>query len=172
MSNITDTAKKNFEQKLVKNPYPGRGLVLGMDEGEKNMIQLYWIMGRSENSRNRVFEAEGTTVRTKPADPSKCMDPSLIIYNAMMEMDRIYIVTNGNQTDTIKETMEKISYLFSGIEMGSLDVKKQKNVGGFEKLRNTLAETIMGKKRGLTIIGPAKVIHKIEKNPEELRLFM
>lgn len=72
----------------------------------------------------------------------------------------------------IKDTMEKISYLFSGIEMGSLDVRKQKNVNGFEKLRNSLAEVIMGKKRGLTIIGPAKVIHRIEKNPEELRLFI
>ena len=76
------------------------------------------------------------------------------------------------EADLIKDTMEKISYLFSGIEMGSFEAKSQKNMGGFEKLRTSLAEVITGKKRGLTIIGPAKVIHKIEKNPEELRLFM
>lgn len=72
----------------------------------------------------------------------------------------------------IKNTMKKISYLFSGIEMGTLDMKKEKDASALEKFRSTLADTILGKKRGLTIIGPAKIVHKIEKNPKELRLFM
>lgn len=80
--------------------YPGRGIVAGMNErGEK--VLVYFIMGRSENSRNRVFVAEGEGLRTQAADPSAVVDPSLIIYSAVRTFGDRTIVTNGDQTDTI-----------------------------------------------------------------------
>ena len=69
-------------------------------------IQLYWIMGRSDNSRNRVFEAEGTVLRTKAADPSTMKDPSLVIYEAMLEHGDHYIMSNGDQTRTIFQSLQ------------------------------------------------------------------
>jgi len=86
---------------LRDNPYPGRGIIVGMDESGGALVQVYWIMGRSANSRNRVFESEGGHVWTAAADASKVKDPSLIIYNAMRELKGLYVVTNGDQTDTI-----------------------------------------------------------------------
>ena len=103
MNTPTDTpsviAKANFNS-LKANPYPGRGLVLGRDKSGKYLIQVYWIMGRSENSRNRVFSCEGGRVFTEPADPTKVKDPTLIIYNAMGELEGSFTVSNGDQTDT------------------------------------------------------------------------
>lgn len=96
--------KKNF-RRLARNPYPGRGIVIGMDESGENMVQIYWIMGRSPNSRNRVFEAQLGLLRTSAADPAKVSDPSLIIYNAMRELGAHYIVSNGDQTDTIAQEL-------------------------------------------------------------------
>ncbi|MCL5270606.1 MAG: IMP cyclohydrolase [bacterium] len=90
----------NYEA-LQHNPYPGRGIVVGMDESGRLMVQVYWIMGRSANSRNRIFESEWGELRTAAADPTKVKDPSLIIYNAMRELKDVYIVSNGDQTDTI-----------------------------------------------------------------------
>ncbi len=92
---------------LRTNPYPGRGLVIGMDKSGRNFIQAYWIMGRSENSRNRIFtkDKEGS-LRTAPADPAKMKDPSLIIYRAMAEQNDIHVVSNGDQTETVL-TMER-----------------------------------------------------------------
>jgi len=69
------------------------------------MVQIYWIMGRSPNSRNRVFEAQLGLLRTSAADPAKVSDPSLIIYNAMRELKDLYIVSNGDQTDTVYQTL-------------------------------------------------------------------
>lgn len=69
------------------------------------ICQLYWIMGRSDNSRNRVFEAEGSVLRTKAADPSKMQDPSLVIYEAMLEHGSNYIMSNGDQTRTIYQSL-------------------------------------------------------------------
>lgn len=87
---------------LAMNPYPGRGIVIGMDEFGKNMVQVYWIMGRSDNSRNRVFSSDDDgRLFTEAADPAKMQDPSLVIYNAMMECDGRYVVSNGSQTDDI-----------------------------------------------------------------------
>ncbi|MCD6405593.1 MAG: inosine monophosphate cyclohydrolase [Planctomycetes bacterium] len=97
-------AEKNLEA-LRGNAYPGRGLVIGLDEDGRHLVQVYWIMGRSANSRNRVFVADGPTLRTEPADASKVEDPSLIIYNAMSEFEGTCIVTNGNQTDTIYDAL-------------------------------------------------------------------
>lgn len=86
---------------LRANPYPGRGIVIGLSDDAAALYQVYWIMGRSENSRNRVFVADGARLSTAPADPAKVKDPSLIIYNAMDEFGGHHVVTNGDQTDTI-----------------------------------------------------------------------
>jgi Archaeal IMP cyclohydrolase len=88
-------------KKLQENEYPGRGIVIGMSPDGKKYIQLYWIMGRSENSRNRVFEVKENFVRTKAFDESKMTDPSLIIYDPIKSIKDYHIVGNGNQTDTI-----------------------------------------------------------------------
>ena len=92
---------KTIEQALSKNTYPGRGILLGMTkDGEKAMA--YFIMGRSENSRNRIFvETEGGGLKTEAFDPSKVTDPSLIIYHPVRRYNGMTIVTNGDQTDTI-----------------------------------------------------------------------
>jgi IMP cyclohydrolase len=92
---------KTFENRLKESRYPGRGIVIGMTPDGRNIVQVYWIMGRSENSRNRIFEYNGTTLRTRAFDESKLTDPSLVIYNAMRECREMHIVTNGDQTDTI-----------------------------------------------------------------------
>ena len=105
MSNGKEIAQKNLQERLKKNPYPGRGLVLGMDDTGRRLVQVYWIMGRSENSRNRIFAHDGRRVWTEAADPAKCKDPSLIIYNAADELAGVYVVTNGDQTDTIVRAM-------------------------------------------------------------------
>lgn len=93
-------AQKNLKA-LSENPYPGRGIVLGLHENGKSAVQVYWIMGRSENSRNRVFESEDGRLFTVAADPSKVKDPSLIIYNAMRSIHKTHIVSNGHQTDDV-----------------------------------------------------------------------
>jgi len=85
---------------LSENPYPGRGIVMGLDETGKNLVQIYWIMGRSANSRNRIFvKDDENSVNTAPADASKVEDASLIIYTAMKESSSsIFAVSNGHQT--------------------------------------------------------------------------
>jgi IMP cyclohydrolase len=93
-------ALQNLEA-LGANPYTGRGLVVGLNKNGNNFVQVYWVTGRSENSRNRVFECEDGGLFTVPADPSKVKDPSLIIYNAMRERGRYFVVSNGEQTDTV-----------------------------------------------------------------------
>lgn len=94
-------AQANF-LRLALNSYPGRGIIAGMDESGKNLVQVYWIMGRSENSRNRVFSSDDNgRLFTEAADPGKMKDPSLVIYNAMVECDGRYVVSNGSQTDDI-----------------------------------------------------------------------
>jgi hypothetical protein len=105
MSAPQDAAQRNLDERIRRNSYPGRGLVLGMDEAGDHLVQAYWIMGRSANSRNRVFCADGGSVWTEAADPAKMQDPALIIYNAMRELTGVYIVSNGDQTDTIFQTL-------------------------------------------------------------------
>lgn len=98
---------------LRKNAYPGRGIVIGLDDTGEYFVQVYWIMGRSENSRNRVFGKDADTGRvfTEAADSAKVRDPSLIIYNAMAEIGDCFVVSNGDQTDTvIKAVAEKKSF--------------------------------------------------------------
>ena len=98
-------AASHFERHLRQNPYPGRGLVVGRSSVDPGWVMLYWVMGRSANSRNRRFVAEGGTLRTVPVDPRLVSDPSLIIYEAMLELPGIYLVSNGAQTRTLYETL-------------------------------------------------------------------
>ena len=105
MSDLADRAEHAFARRLAQNPYPGRGLVLGRSEDGETWLQLYWIMGRSANSRNRVFVAAGTTLRTEPFDASAVEDPSLILYDAMLELERVYLVSNGDQTRTLRDAL-------------------------------------------------------------------
>ena len=89
---------------LQSNPYPGRGILLGRSADNKHAVISYFIMGRSENSRNRVFEETEDGIRTKAFDESKMTDPSLIIYHPVRRLDSgVTIVTNGDQTDTIRD---------------------------------------------------------------------
>ena len=86
---------------LAANTYPGRGIVVGLSEDKKYAVSAYFIMGRSENSRNRVFIEEGNEVIIHPFDASKVEDPSLIIYSPIRKYENKLIVTNGDQTDTV-----------------------------------------------------------------------
>ena len=93
-------------QELRGNTYPGRGIVLGKSEDGSKMVIAYFIMGRSENSRNRVFVEQEDGIRTEAFDPSKLSDPSLIIYAPVRVLNGKTIVTNGDQTDTIYDFMK------------------------------------------------------------------
>ena len=102
-----DIYRKDSMATLVKdNAYVGRGIVIGKTADAKKAVVAYFIMGRSENSRNRVFVAEGDGVKTRAFDESKMQDPSLVIYNAVRVFDGTTIVTNGDQTDTIYNFLE------------------------------------------------------------------
>ena len=101
--------KINSIKELTRDPYVGRGIIVGMSEDGKSAVAAYFIMGRSANSRNRVFAEHDGAVFTEPFDASKVEDPSLIIYAAMRKIGKKLIVTNGDQTDTIVE----------GIRLGS-----------------------------------------------------
>ena len=91
---------------LIKdNPYVGRGIVAGLTPDGKQAVAAYFIMGRSTNSRNRIFTEKNGEVFTEPFDPSKVQDPSLIIYAAVRESGNNLIVTNGNQTDTVYDAL-------------------------------------------------------------------
>lgn len=94
---------------LRGNPYPGRGIVLGMTPDGKSSVAVYFIMGRSANSRNRVFDPlpERGGICTMAADPAKLEDPSLIIYNPVLTLGRTHLVTNGDQTDTLYDLMSQ-----------------------------------------------------------------
>lgn len=92
---------------LKDNEYAGRGIVIGTSPDRKNAVCAYFIMGRSENSRNRVFVKTGETLKTEPFDVSKVSDPSLIIYNAVRKTKNSLIVTNGDQTDTVYNLMSE-----------------------------------------------------------------
>ena len=97
----------NLAEELRGNAYPGRGIVIGRTPDGKKAVTAYFIMGRSENSRNRVFVEDGAGIRTQAFDPSKLTDPSLIIYAPVRVLGNKTIVTNGDQTDTIYEGMDK-----------------------------------------------------------------
>ena len=102
--NSSQKAETNFDNHLRQNSYPGRGLVIGKTESG-GWAQIYWIMGRSANSRNRRFVAEGETLRTEPIDASQVENPELIIYEAMLTLPGTYLVSNGDQTRTLADTL-------------------------------------------------------------------
>ena len=97
----------SLAEELRSNSYPGRGIVIGRSKDGTKAVTAYFIMGRSENSRNRVFVEEGEGIRTQAFDPAKLSDPSLIIYAPVRVLGNKTIVTNGDQTDTIYEGMDK-----------------------------------------------------------------
>ncbi len=96
----------NLKSLLSENSYPGRGIVIGKSSDGSKALVAYFIMGRSVNSRNRIFETFNGGMRTKAFDESKLTDPSLIIYNPYLGLDNIDIITNGDQTDTIYNTVK------------------------------------------------------------------
>ena len=98
---------ENLFELLRNNAYPGRGIALGKSADGKHAVIAYFIMGRSENSRNRIFVEEGDGIRTEAFDPSKMKDPSLIIYAPVRVPDGVHtIVTNGDQTDTVYDALK------------------------------------------------------------------
>lgn len=99
--------KKSLAQELAGNSYPGRGIVIGKSPDGKYAVTAYFIMGRSVNSRNRIFVEDGAGIRTQAFDPSKLEDPSLIIYAPVRVLGNKTIVTNGDQTDTVYELMDR-----------------------------------------------------------------
>jgi len=105
MSGLVATAKALFAERIARNAYPGRGIVIGRCP-EGDWIQLYWIMGRSDGSRNRVFVADGPELRTAPWDGGAGVgDRSLTLYEAMLELPGVYLVTNGDQTRTAADAI-------------------------------------------------------------------
>ncbi len=122
-----------IENLLSGNPYPGRGIVIGKSADGKSAVFAYFIMGRSENSRNRVFVEKDDAVYTEPYDFSKVSDPSLIIYAAIRRASRKLIVTNGDQTDTI----------YDGIVKGG-DMRSALRTREFEPVAPNLTPRISG----------------------------
>lgn len=98
---------RSIEKELQNNSYPGRGIIIGKSPNGKYAVTAYFIMGRSENSRNRIFVEEKDGIRTQAFDESKLVDPSLIIYAPVRVLGNKTIVTNGDQTDTIYELMNQ-----------------------------------------------------------------
>lgn len=94
-----------INEELIANVYPGRGIIMGRSEDNQKAIIAYFIMGRSENSRNRIFEETQDGIRTKAFDESKMTDPSLIIYHPVRRVGGKTIVTNGDQTDTVAQAL-------------------------------------------------------------------
>ena len=99
--------KASIASLLSENSYPGRGIIAGLTPDGTKAVAAYFIMGRSENSRNRVFREEGHDVMIYPFDESKVEDPSLIIYAPVRTLENALIVTNGDQTDTIRDFLKK-----------------------------------------------------------------
>ncbi len=99
--------RKNVESILAANAYPGRGIILGKSADGENAVIAYFIMGRSENSRNRIFVEQDDGIRTQAFDPAKLVDPSLIIYSPVRVLNGTTIVTNGDQTDTVFDGMQQ-----------------------------------------------------------------
>jgi hypothetical protein len=106
VNHLLDTAHENLRRHLTENRYPGRGLVVGRaDDGTFRIV--YFIMGRSQHSRNRRFVLAGSTLRTEPVDVAAVGDPSLIIYEAMLQWNSVHIVSNGDQTRTVHDALDR-----------------------------------------------------------------
>ncbi|MEQ8161765.1 MAG: IMP cyclohydrolase, partial [Smithellaceae bacterium] len=112
--------KVNLYEYLAGNEYPGRGICIGKTPSGNKAVIGYFIMGRSVNSRNRVFDPIDGGIRTMAADPSKMTDPHLIIYNPVLTYENTTIVTNGDQTDTIRDFMARNDFPGFGFEAALL----------------------------------------------------
>ncbi len=99
--------KQTIAERLAGNTYPGRGIIIGKSKDGKSALIAYFIMGRSVNSRNRIFEMHENGMRTKAFDESKLTDPHLIIYNPYLRLDNTDIITNGDQTDTVYDYIKE-----------------------------------------------------------------
>ena len=111
---IKEDAAQNFSRHISENVYPGRGIVLGRNH-ENSWIAIYWTMGRSSNSRNRIFTYKNAILQTQAADWSIVEDPSLIIYNAMRDLGASIVVSNGKHTDTICKELEHGKSFYSAL---------------------------------------------------------
>ena len=143
--NPQETAQSNFTQRLSNNPYPGRGLVLGRTD-ENTWLMIYWIMGRSSNSRNRRFVVEGQTLRTEPVDLSLVADPRLIIYEAMLDLPGTYIVSNGDQTRTIYETLRQGGTIETALAIREREPDAPNftpRISGLLRLENGVVSTVL-----------------------------
>ena len=114
-------AKLSLYELLKAKKYPGRGIIIGKTDAGKKAVVAYFIMGRSENSRNRVFKEEGEGIKTEAYDESKLTDPSLIIYSPVKIIDNKLIVSNGDQTDTIYEGLKSGLSLESSLKKRSFE---------------------------------------------------
>lgn len=112
---------KKINEAVEGNSYVGRGIVCGKSENGKKAVCAYFIMGRSENSRNRVFTLKDGVLYTEPFDASKVQDPSLIIYAAMRKLDNKLIATNGDQTDTIYNALKEEKSFEDALETRSFE---------------------------------------------------
>ena len=130
---------KTVTELLGGNPYPGRGILIGTTPDGKKAAAAYFIMGRSANSRNRVFVTKGNDVFTEPYDPAKVVDPSLIIYAAVRDVEGHLIVTNGNQTDTVKDGYAEGKSFEGSIHVNGYGDVLSLNPDGLQKLRSTVA---------------------------------
>ena len=106
---------RSIAKQLQENSYPGRGIIIGRTSDGNKAVTAYFIMGRSENSRNRVFVEDGEGIRTQAYDPSKLEDPSLIIYAPVRVLGHRTIVTNGDQTDTIVDYLKQGKSYFEAL---------------------------------------------------------
>jgi len=106
----------DLEKLLNNNPYPGRGIIIGRSEDGKRSVFLYFIMGRSENSRNRIFERTDDGIRTAAHDLAKLTDPSLVIYHPVRVLGARTIVTNGDQTDTVRNGLSLNSNMHESLQ--------------------------------------------------------
>ena len=136
-----------MSERIKGNPYVGRGIVIGKTENTNKAVIAYFIMGRSENSRNRIFTKKDGFIYTEPFDASKVQDPSLIIYAAVKDIDNKLIVTNGDQTDTIYNFIKDGNAESRGILMNRRQVLKyfEENKDFFE---NTIYPNIEKYRKG------------------------
>lgn len=125
MGTIQSLEVTSFADRVKGNPYPGRGIVMGMTKDGTRAAVAYFIMGRSENSQNRVFIMEGNDLVIRPHDPKKVKNPELIIYHPIRTLDegKTLVVTNGDQTDTIVEKHKTVPVFSGGFEQ-ALNTRK------------------------------------------------
>lgn len=131
----------DISQELMSNAYPGRGIILGRTPDNKKNVIAYFIMGRSENSRNRVFTETEDGIRTEAFDPSKMVDPSLIIYHPVRLYNGTLVVTNGDQTDTIVDYLKQGKSYFEALRTREFEPDAPNYTSAFRALSIRTAPT-------------------------------